>query len=149
MLDDNTKRRAPWWMLILVGGFVGGFCGFWAGGGTTLAFCLASVALEGGNPPIILVVVYAVFGAALYGIAGAFLGAIWPLLPGPPWRLTIARLMWIIALVALSLPPLLADPWDGGIVLASTLMVLPMVIASLVATDRRSARLVDRPGTDA
>jgi hypothetical protein len=30
---------------VLVGGFVGGFCGFWAGGGMMLAFCLARVAL--------------------------------------------------------------------------------------------------------
>ena len=149
MPDDNTKRRAPWWMRMLVGSFVGGFSGFWAGGGTTLAFCLASVALEGGNPPIIFVAVYAVCGTFLYGIAGTFLGAIWPLLRGPPWRLTIARLMGLIALVALSLPPVLADPWDGGIVLASTLMVLPIVIASLVAADRRSARSVDRRKTDA
>ncbi len=136
-------------MRILVGGFVGGFCGFWAGGGTTLAFFLAIVALEGGNPPIIFVPVYAVFGTSLYGIAGAFLGAIWPLLRGPPWRLTIARLMGLIALVALSLPPFLAEPWIGGIVLASTLMVLPMVIASLVAADRLSARSVNRRKTDA
>jgi hypothetical protein len=126
-------------MLVLVGGFVGGFCGFWAGGATMLSFCLASVALMGANPPIIVVPVYAVFGASLCGTAGAM----WPLLRGPPWRLTIARLMGLIALVALSLSPFLAEPWVGGIVLASTLIVLAMVIAALVATDRLSARAVD------
>jgi hypothetical protein len=137
------------WMLILTGCFVGGFCGFWAGGATTLAFCVASVVLEGGNPPIIVVPLYAVFGTAIYACAGAILGAIWPLLRGSRWRLTIARLMALIALIALSLPPFLFEPWVGGIVLASTLIVLPVVIAALVAADRLSARSVDRQETNA
>ena len=114
MPDDNIKRRPPWWMLVLVGGFAGGFCGFWAGGGTTLAFCVASVALEGGNPPIILVPIYAIFGSFLYAVAGAIVGVIWPLLRGQPWRSTIARFIVLLALVGLSLPPFIADPWHGA-----------------------------------
>jgi hypothetical protein len=57
--------------------------------------------------------------------------------------------MALIALIALSLPPLLAEPMVGGIVLASTLIVLPIVIAALVAADRLSARTVDRQRTNA
>jgi hypothetical protein len=136
-------------MLVLVGGFVGGVCGFWAGGGMTFAFCLASVALMGANPPIIAVPIYAIFGAFLYTLAGAFVGAIWPLLRGQPWRLTIARPMGLIALVGLSLAPFLAELWLGVLVLAGTLIVLPVVIAALVVADRRSARSVDPRKTNA
>jgi hypothetical protein len=143
MPDDNIKRRPPWWMLVLVGGFVGGFCSFWAGGGMMLAFCLASVALVGANPPIMAVPIYAILGAFLYTLAGAFVGAIWPLLRGQPWRLTIARLMGLIALDRLSLAPCLAERCLGVLVLAGTLIVLPVVIAALVIADRRSARSVD------
>ena len=134
---------------MLVGGFAAGFCGFWAGGGTTLVFCLASAALEGGNPPIIIVPVCAIFGAILYMLEGAFVGAIWPLLRGQPWRLTIARLMALIALVGVSLPPFLSEMWVGVLVLASTLIVLPVVIAALVAADRRFARSADPRTTNA
>jgi hypothetical protein len=129
-------------MLVLVGGFAGGFCGFVCGGGTTFVLFVAIVALEGGDLPIIFVVIYAIFGAFLYTLAGAFVGAIWPLLRGPPWRLTIARLMGLIALVGVSLAPFLAELWIGGLVLANTLIVLPVVIAALVAADRYSARSV-------
>ena len=136
MPADNIKHRRPRWILVLVGGFTGGVCGFWAGGGTTLAFCVAVVARMGANPPIIIVPVYAIFGSFLYTLAGAFVGAIWPLLRGRHWCLTIARLMGLIALVGLSLPPFLAQPEVGVIVLATTIIVLPVVIAALVAAER-------------
>ncbi len=148
MRDDTIKRLPPPWMLLLIGGFAGGFWGFWAGGGTTLAFCFISVALMGGNPPIVVVPIYAFFGAALYALAGAFVGAIWPLLRGHSRRLTIAQLMGLIALVALSLAPFLAELWLGVLILASTLIVVPVVIAALVVADRCFARSVDPRKTD-
>ena len=148
MLDDNIKRRPPWWMLVLVGAFVGGFVGFWVGGGTTFAFCLVSV-LMGLNPPIIAVPIYAIFGTVIYMLAGTFLGAIWPLLRGKLRRLTIARLMLFIAVVALSLPPILAEPVLGLLVFVSTLLVLPAVIVAFVGADSYSARSVDPQKTNA
>ena len=138
--DDNIKRRPPWWMLVIVGGFAGGVCGFLVGGATTLAFVVASVAFEGANPPIIVVPIYAIFSAFLYTLAGAFVGAIWPVLRRQTRRLTIARLMGLIALVGLSLTPFLAARWLGVLILTNTLIVLPVVIAALVAADRIAAR---------
>ena len=135
-------------MLALVGAFVGGFFGFSVGGGTTFAFCVVSV-LMGFNPPIIVVFLYAIFGAVIYTLAGAFLGAIWPLLRGKLWRPTVAGRMLVIAVVGLSLPPFLAEPLVGLLLLANTLLVLPVVIAALVAADRYSARSVDPQKTNA
>jgi hypothetical protein len=141
--DDNIKRRPPWWILVFVGGFAGGVCGFLVGGATTLAFVVASVAFEGANPPIIAVPIYAIFSACLYTLAGAFVGAIWPVLLRQTRRLTIARLMGLIALVGLSLTPFLAARWLGVLIPTNTLIVLPVVIVALVAADRRSARSLD------
>jgi hypothetical protein len=50
--------------------------------------------------------------------------------------------MGLIAIVGLSLPPFLTDLWLGVLGIASTLIVLPVVIAALVAADSRSARSV-------
>ena len=136
-------------MLILTGGFVGGFCGFWAGGVTTLAFCVGSVVLEGGNPPIIIVPLYAVFGTALYACAVRLHWCDWPLLRGPRLAFDSCADHGVYCAIALSLPPFLAEPIVGGIILASTFIVLPIVIAALVAADRLSARLVERQEADA
>jgi hypothetical protein len=103
----------------------------------------------GFNPPIIVVVIYAVFATLIYALAGAFLGAIWPLLRGKIWRLTIARLMLFIAVIGLSLRPLLAEPLTGLLLLATTLLVSPTVIAALVVADRNFGRLHDPRKTHA
>ena len=147
MPDDNIKRRPPWWMRVLVGAFVGGFFGFVVGSGTTFAFCLVSV-LMGLNPPIIVVVIYAIFGAVIFTLAGAFLGAIWPLLRGKR-RLTIAQRLLLTAVIGLSLPLFLAHPEVGLLLLVNTLLVLPTVIVALVAADRYTARSVDPQKTNA
>ena len=128
---------------MFVGGFVGGVCGFFSGGGTTLAFVVASVAFEGATRPSLLSPSMRSLAPSFIRSPCAFLGAIWPVLRRQTRRLTIARLMGLIALVGLSLTPFLAARWLGVLVLTNTLIVLPVVIAALVAVDKIAARSLD------
>ena len=134
MRDDNIKRQPHWWTLVLIGAFVGGCTGLWVGGGTAFAFCVVTV-LIGLNPPLIMVYWSAYYGAVAFSIAGAFLGAAWPLLRGRRWRQTMPLRMLTMAGVGLTVLLLFLWPTVGLLVVCS-LLVLPVIIAALFGADR-------------
>jgi hypothetical protein len=136
----------------MVGGASGALVGIFSGPFAMLGFMWLENYLRGTMFYGLELIGSPVVGAVLGAIEGAFLGAVWMFLTRPPRRLTIARLMLIVAVSGPSLALVVADLPSALLILGNGLLILPttiLVLARVVQRHEEAARSARREQIDA
>src|SRR5262245_8475599 len=134
---QDKQSQPRWWTLALAGGLGGGLSGILSGPIAMFAFMVLENYLHGATFLGLEVLVAPILGAILGALEGTGLGAIWLWVVKRPRRLTIARLILVVAISGPSLAFFVAFPTFALLVLINALLTLPVAIAVLVAVVRR------------
>src|SRR5262245_14641391 len=94
----DKQPQPRWWALALAGGLAGGLFGILSGPIAMLAFMWLENYLYGATFLGLELVGAPIFGALLGALEGTGLGAVWVFVVKRPRRLTIARLMLVVAI---------------------------------------------------
>ena len=130
-MSDAERQNLPLrWKLAQVGALVGELAGFLAGPLTIFAVIHL---FHGKNPGLFGLVVSPVLGGFLGALEGMALGAIWPLATNRHHRLTITRMMLIIAIAGIGLALIATAPVLAYLILGNALLVFPVVVVALFA----------------
>jgi len=132
----DKQHQPHWWTLALAGGLAGGLFGFLSGPIAMIAFMLLEHYLHGAMFLGLELLGAPILGAIIGALEGAGLGAIWVFLVKRPRRLTIAWLMLVVAISGPSLAFFVAFPSFALLTLINAALLLPVVIAVLVAVMR-------------
>jgi hypothetical protein len=153
MAVAQIQHHAPRWKLALVGGVVGHLLGLISGPFSMFAFVVLNHYVYGAKLMGVEVFVSPLIGAFLGAVQGTVLGRAWPCLSGRCRRLTVARLMLVVAIAGPGLAAAVVFPLIA-LILVNTLLLLPALIAVLLVVDRylerrsRYARTDIKPSPD-
>ena len=137
MQVPDKQQKPRWWTLALAGGFAGGLFGILSGPIAMLAFMWLESYLHGTTFLGLELVGAPIFGSILGALEGTGLGAVWKFVVNRPRRLTIARLMLVVAISGLGFAFFVANPPIALMALVNCMLLLPVVIVVLVTVARR------------
>jgi hypothetical protein len=133
----EKQRQSRWWAFCVAGALGGGLFGIFSGPIAMFgAMCLNNY-LYGTVFLGLELIVSPVLGAILGVLDGATLGILWVFLTGPDRRLTIARLMLIVAVSGPTLAFFMAGLIFGSIALFNALLLVPVAIGVMMAVEKR------------
>jgi hypothetical protein len=137
MSIPDKPHQPSWWTLARAGCLAGGLFGLISGPIAMVAFMWLENYLHGTTFLGLEIVGAPMLGAIVGAIEGTLMATIWRLVVSKPRRLTIARLMLIVAISGPSLAFVLADRVFAMFLLVNGLLLLPLEIVILASVARR------------
>jgi hypothetical protein len=137
MSVTDKPHQPSWWTLARAGCLAGGLFGVVSGPIAMVAFMWLDNLLTGATFPWLELVGAPMPGMLAGAIEGTLMATIWRLVVSKPRRLTIARLMLIVAISGPSLAFVLAEPVIAVLLLINGLLLLPLEILVLASVARR------------
>src|SRR5437016_3696963 len=121
----DKQLQSDWLTLAMVGGLAGGLFGILSGPIAMLASMSLEHYLHGTTFLGLELAGAPIVGAILGALEGTGLGAVWVFAVKRPRRLTIARLMLVVAISGLSLAFFVAFPPFALLALINAMLLLP------------------------
>jgi hypothetical protein len=131
-LVEDRQHQPRCWTLALAGGWTGGLLGIVSGPIAMLAFMRLKDYLHGTTFLGLELLGAPIIGSILGALEGAGLGAVWKFIVERPRRLTIARLMLVVAISGPDLALVVADPPFATLILSNAVLPLPELSLVLV-----------------